>query len=244
MAPPIRLGILTPSSNTALEPLTTRMLAGLPDVTAHFSRFPVTRIALDGAAVGQFGHRPVLDAATLLADAKVHAIVWSGTAAGWLGFETDEELCRNIQTRTGIPAGTSVLALNEALSVTGCRTVGLITPYTADVQNRIIRNYAAAGIACAAETHLGIADNFSFATVTEETLADLCRTVAAAITARPAALVTFCTNLRAAHLAETLEQTTGLPHYDTTATAVWQGLRLTGADPGRLRGWGSLFGIS
>jgi len=31
--------MLTPSSNTALEPVTAAMLANLPEVTAHFSRF-------------------------------------------------------------------------------------------------------------------------------------------------------------------------------------------------------------
>ena len=34
-----RMGMLTPSSNTVLEPTTTAMLSGLPDVTVHFTRF-------------------------------------------------------------------------------------------------------------------------------------------------------------------------------------------------------------
>lgn len=42
----IRLGILTPSSNTALEPMTAAMLSELPHVSAHFARFTVTEIAL------------------------------------------------------------------------------------------------------------------------------------------------------------------------------------------------------
>jgi maleate cis-trans isomerase len=33
-----RLGMLTPSSNTVLEPVITRMAAGLPEVSLHFSR--------------------------------------------------------------------------------------------------------------------------------------------------------------------------------------------------------------
>ena len=40
------LGMPTPSSNTALEPLTNAMVADLPGVSAHFSRFPVTEISL------------------------------------------------------------------------------------------------------------------------------------------------------------------------------------------------------
>ena len=48
------LGMLTPSSNTALEPITSAMVAGLPNVSAHFSRFKVTEIALSSDALAQF----------------------------------------------------------------------------------------------------------------------------------------------------------------------------------------------
>ena len=42
-----RLGMLTPSSNSVLEPVTYAMLADAPGTSAHFSRFRVTEIALD-----------------------------------------------------------------------------------------------------------------------------------------------------------------------------------------------------
>ena len=63
----VRLGMLTPSSNTVLEPVTMAMLAGLPDVSAHFSRFKVTEIALSEQALGQFDDSEILRAAELLA---------------------------------------------------------------------------------------------------------------------------------------------------------------------------------
>ncbi len=87
------LGVLTPSSNTVLEPLTAAMLQGLPDISAHFARFRVREISLGEAALGQFEEAPILDAARLLADARVGSIVWSGTSAGWRGFAADERLC-------------------------------------------------------------------------------------------------------------------------------------------------------
>ena len=40
------LGMLTPSSNTTLEPVVSRMLEGVPGVTGHYGRFKVTEIAL------------------------------------------------------------------------------------------------------------------------------------------------------------------------------------------------------
>ncbi len=138
----IRLGMLTPSSNTVLEPMTARMLEGLPEVSVHFGRFRVTRIALSDDALRQFDPAPMLDAARLLADAKVDVIAWNGTSAGWLGVDSDLRLCEAITAATGIPATSSVLALNQALALLGARSLGLVTPYTTDVQERIVATYA------------------------------------------------------------------------------------------------------
>ncbi|TDY20492.1 hypothetical protein B0G81_0653 [Paraburkholderia sp. BL6665CI2N2] len=67
----IRLDILTPSSNTALEPMTAAMLSELPHVSAHFARFTVTEIALSEQALGQFDVSRILAAARQLAEARV-----------------------------------------------------------------------------------------------------------------------------------------------------------------------------
>ncbi len=128
------LGMLTPSSNTVLEPVTTAILAGLPEVTAHFSRFKVTEIALSEAALAQFDDSEILRAAELLAHAKVNVIGWNGTSSGWLGFDRDVRLCERITSATGIPACTAMLALNEALTRTGAKRIGFVTPYLDDVQ--------------------------------------------------------------------------------------------------------------
>ena len=125
---PIRLGVLTPSSNTALEPLTAAIAAGVPGASAHFARFKVTEIGLSAQALGQFDDSKILAAAELLADAKVDAIGWSGTSSGWLGFDADRRLCERIRERTGIVATTAVLALNELLALRGISRLALVTP--------------------------------------------------------------------------------------------------------------------
>src|SRR5229473_2059840 len=125
----ILLGMLTPSSNTALA---------------------------------QFDNDEILRAAELLAHAKVDAIGWNGTSSGWLGFEADIRLCEQITAATGIPATTSMLALNEILEQRKVTRLGYVTPYLDDVQARILENYSKLGIACQGERHLGLQDNFSF----------------------------------------------------------------------------------
>jgi maleate isomerase len=240
MTVPIRLGMLTPSSNTTLEPVTTAMLAGLPEVSVHFSRFRVTEIALTGDALAQFDDRPILAAAELLAHAKVDVIGWNGTSSGWLGFEADVRLCERIQAATGIRASTSMLALNEILAATGVKRFGLVTPYIDAVQQRIVANYAGLGIACDSERHLGIQDNFAFSEVSGGTLTGMIRAVAAG---RPDAIGIICTNLRAAPLVAALEAELGIPVYDTIATVVWKSLKLVGVDPALVTGWGRVFGV-
>ncbi|MEO9102591.1 MAG: Asp/Glu/hydantoin racemase, partial [Burkholderiaceae bacterium] len=162
MTKPIRIGVLTPSSNTALEPLTSALAAAVPGCSAHFARFPVTEISLSEKALGQFDHSHILAAARLLADAKVDVIAWSGTAAGWRGFETDRRLIARITEDTGIPATTAVLALNELLALKDIRRLALVTPYTGDVQQRIVSNYAGIGVEVVAERHLDIHVNHDF----------------------------------------------------------------------------------
>ena len=238
MSPTIRLGVLTPSSNTALEPLTSVLAAAVPGCSAHFSRFKVTEIALSAQALGQFDDSKILAAAELLADAKVDVIGWSGTSSGWLGFDADQRLVERIRERTGITATTAVLALNELLALGGIERLALVTPYTADVQQRIIDNYRQLGIEVVAERHLGIRVNHDFAQVDPQRLLALMREVAQA---RPQAITTFCTNLRAAQLAEVVEAELDIPLLDTVSTTVWGQLRAAGADPAQVRGWGRLF---
>lgn len=233
------LGMLTPSSNTVLEPVTAAMLSGTPDITAHFGRFKVTEISLKGAALGQFDNAPILAAASLLADAKVQSICWNGTSAGWLGLQADRDLCAAIKAETGVPATSSTLALAEIFKATGVTRYGLVTPYLDEIQEKIVANWQAQeGWTCAAERHLGDRGNFSFSEYTTETIAGMVREVAKA---KPQAITIFCTNLRGGLVVNELERELGIPIYDTVATAVWGGIRQAGGDPKRIKGWGRLF---
>ena len=232
------LGMLTPSSNTVLEPVTSAMVAQLPNVSAHFGRFRVTEISLRQQALEQFDNAPLINAAQLLADAKVDVIAWNGTSAGWLGFDADVQLCREITNTTGIPATTSVLAIAEILRDRQIHNFALVTPYLDDVQERTIANFATEGFHCVAEQHLNLSVNFSFSEVTADQITSMIRAVAQK---QPEAIVTFCTNLQAAPLVDELEQELGIPIYDTIAAAVWKSLKIAGVDPMVVKGWGRLF---
>lgn len=232
----LRIGMLTPSSNTVLEPVTAAMLAGIPAVTAHFSRFRVTEIALGQAALGQFDDAPMLAAADLLGHAKVGVITWNGTSASWLGLERDRALAGRIAERTGARTTTCVLSLFDLFARHGIGSIGLVTPYTADVQARIAEVYGREGVRVTAESHLDIADNFAFATVTAETLD---RQVAAVAAARPDAIVILCTNVAGGPHVARWEAEHGVAVLDSVAVAL-QGALAAAGGGGLDPRWGRL----
>jgi len=234
-----RIAMLTPSSNTVLEPFTGAMTLPLfPDVSVHYARFRVTRIGLDPKSNDQFALEPILQAAELLADAKPDVIAWNGTSASWLGFDTDERLCREISARTGILATSAVLSFNRILAERGIRRLGLVTPYTLDVQKRIIANYAAAGVETVSERHADLSDNFSFAEVPESQISAMCVDVAQA---KPEAIAIMCTNMRGPLLVPDLEKRLGIPVLDSIAFTLWGCLRQSQVPMAPLRQFGSLF---
>lgn len=233
-----RIGMLTPSSNTVLEPVTQALLAGTSWITAHFSRFKVTEIALDQPALAQFDDSEILRAAELLAHAKVDVIAWNGTSAGWLGIERDVRLKDRIEALTGIRASTCVLALGDILARLGARTQALVTPYTDDVQAAIIRTFKEAGITCPVERHLRIRDNFTFATVSEAVLRPM---IAACLDDKPDVVTIFCTNLEGARLAAAMEPVSGTLILDSVAITLWGALMAMDEAPGQITGFGRLF---
>lgn len=236
-----RLGMLTPSSNTVLEPATVSLARGLDAfVSVHFARLRVTKIVLDAAAQAQFETNPILEAADLLADAKPDVIAWNGTSASWRGFAYEEALLAAIAERTGVPATSAIVGINTALARLGVRRLGLVTPYTRDVQERIIANYRSIGIDVVAEAHAGERDNFSFAEIDEGRVAEMCRTVAGS---HPYAVAIVCTNMRGAHLAPALERELDLPVIDSIAATLRACLDLCGIATQPLLIAGRLFAL-
>lgn len=236
-----RVGMLTPSSNTVLEPYTAAMFAPFGEgASAHFARFRVVEISMSDASRGQFDMDPILEAAARLAEAKVDCIAWNGTAAAWLGLDADRALCARIEAQTGVRATSTMLAFHEALSRLGARRLGLVTPYLTEIQERIIANAAASGFDIIADARLEERDNFGFAAHDADAVAALTRKVAAQ---KPDAALIVCTNFRGAPHAAAIEAETGVPILDSVSVTAWRTMGLVGLDPSRVTGWGRIFAL-
>ncbi|GHH98975.1 maleate cis-trans isomerase family protein [Neobacillus kokaensis] len=239
MSEPKKIGMLTPSSNTVLEPICSRMLHDVPEVTCHYGRFEVTKISLDQDALSQFNFEPMLQAAELLAHAEVDVIAWNGTSGGWLGFDVDHELCEAITNRTGIPATTSMLSQVRAFKEHNIQSVHLVTPYIPEINKLIAEQYK---IHCNVDTVniSGLAQtvNRSFSQVSQERIEEQIK----AVTASPAdALSVVCTNFPAVGRVEYYEDKFNIPMYDTINVLIWECLKMVDVDPRKVKGWGNLF---
>ncbi|MFF2246699.1 aspartate/glutamate racemase family protein [Arthrobacter sp. NPDC058130] len=223
---PTRIGMIVPSSNTCLEPQSYRILGDRDDVTIHFARIQVTRIALDDSSDKQFDATVMRAAAEILATADVDVIAWNGTSGSWLGAGHDRELVREIQDATGIPATTSTLAFMEAFRSFGTGRIGLFTPYTEDVNERIVASYERDGIMTLDHRFLGLSENESFARVSDAEMRPGSLELAAL---NPDALVYLCTNLYGANIAEEIEAAMGVPVLDSVAVTLWHCLKMAGA---------------
>jgi maleate isomerase len=242
----IRLGVIVPSSNIVLEPMTQKIVASIIDptleVTVHFTRVRVTKIDLSQDSNSQFTLEAMLAAAQLLADAQVDAIGWSGTSASWLGFSTDETLCASIEMKTGIPATTSVLATNEILRRRGARNVGLVTPYPQEMNPVIRRTYKDAGIFISEDRSrcANLSTNFEFGALAEPELDamvdDIVRNGAESV-------LVMCTNVAAAQRAKYWEDRYKIDVLDSVAVVV-QGMLeklQVQVNSACLKEWGSVF---
>lgn len=221
----VRVGMIVPSSNTVLEEELARLAPCGGPVAVHVTRVRVTQISMEAPALAQFDVGPMSAAAALLGDAMVSAVAWAGTAGAWLGLGHDRMLAERLAEAAGAPATTSTLALVAGCHEQGVERVGLITPYTRPVVERIIATLAREGLTVTAERHLGLTMNHSFAGVEPSEIARM-----ASDCAVPGvqALVVLCTNMRGGQAAAWITEQTGLPVLDSVAVTL-AGAVATGA---------------
>jgi maleate isomerase len=229
-------GTIVPSSNVTVERVTLAMTRGIPEVSPHFARFGFA--GPSDTVVDDYHWPSMLGAAQLLADANVDLICWNGSKGGELGFDRDRVLCRRIEDELGIPAVTSVLALDRLLRGAGIGRIAFVTPFRQQVNDKIVRGWSDAGYDCVGNLGAGLSDNFSYSTMAPETLKAMARQVAAT---KPDAVLFYCTNLPGAALCAEMEAELGVPVLDSVSAGVWAALAGVGLSGGLL-GWGRLLG--
>lgn len=236
-----RIGMIVPSSNTWVEPVSYEILEGRTDVTIHFARIPVTKISTEGSSNDQFSTVSMVSAAKLLADADVDVIVWNGTAGSWLGAAHDQAIVDAIFAETGVKASTTYLAYLDVFTELNVKSISLYTPYIDKINAHIEGNLRRESVEVANMLGLGLVVNKEFANVAPETIREGSRGLLEESKASDA-VVYMCTNLNATHVLQDLEaEFPSVMTLDSIAVTLWHALRLVGA-PGLSQRWGRALG--
>jgi maleate isomerase len=234
-----KVGFITPSSNTALEPMTMAMTDQISSrISTHFSRVPVKTLTLDSKDVNQFQTQKMMDAAALLSDGSMDAILWNGTSGSWTGkgFEADVSLCEEISRVTGVPASTSSLAQFEVLKHYGIKRFALAVPYVEEPTRKIIETYGNEGFSVVNTARLDQINNVVIGNTPFERIKQLLRD---ANSPDAECVVVACTNLPATAVVDEMEAELGKPVFDSIAVTLWKALKMTSIDV-PLHGFGTL----
>ena len=129
-------GVLIPSTNTTAEVEFRR----LPEsYQAHFARLLTST---PGKPFAPSRDEDIEYQARLLGTAKVQMVVLVQTSASLFADDYDEVTARRMSTAAGVPATTSARAVGRALRALGARRIGLVSPYSPDVNTRARRYFA------------------------------------------------------------------------------------------------------
>jgi maleate isomerase len=233
------VGVLVPSSNRTVERTTEAILRHFPGLGACYARIPLWGDAKTGGQRADgYDLAPILEAAELLAHAKVELICWNGTKGAGLGFTPDRDLSAAIRERTGVPAVSTALATLDLLERAAARRIALLIPGTEESASQMAAGFAGQGLDVVATRNLGVTDNFACAEILPETFTRLVRDVARE--AAPDAVLVFNTNARGlAAMAAAGDD--GPLVLDSAAVGAWAILDALGVDKRPARALGRMF---
>ena len=129
-------GVLIPSTNTTVETELARLPSGYQ---AHFARLMTST---PGHPFAPSRDDDIDYQAKLLGTAKVEMVILIQTSASVFADDYDATTTRRISAAAGVPAITSAQAMGRALRALGARRIGLVSPYSPEVNARAQRYFS------------------------------------------------------------------------------------------------------
>ena len=230
-ARPARVGLMIPSSNTIMEMDFARDLP--PGTALHSARM----FMQDTTAAGEIRMLDefALPAARDLGTARPDVVVFGCTSAGALrGNDHDTELCAQISELSGAPVVSTIGAVRAAIADSGATSIGVITPYVDELNEKIRASIEADGIRVAAIAGLGITDNFAIAQVGHDDIVAFAASALGQLAAQRSIGLVFasCTNFGAAAARPAIARRLGLPVVTSNQAALAAAVARLPALPG------------
>jgi maleate isomerase len=235
MKPPVRIGLIIPSSNRLTEPQFHRYAP--PELGIH-----VTRLRMTGP-----WHKPlkqlkeaIAEAARALADVRPEIIVFHCTASSMEdGLGGDAAVAEWIEEAGGCAAMTTGQAITRALKALGVGKLVLISPYVKQTNEHEISYLSEAGFEVVHDFGLGLSGGDEYIGVTPQRWSEI-----VAENARPEAegYVLSCTNTTMIEAIEEAEKLTKKPVVTSNQAVLWACMRKLNLDR-KVEGGGKLFAL-
>lgn len=236
VSPRARLGLVSLASDYTVEHEFQQVLRHLPGVALYVTRVMNDPVITPETLAAMAG-RLTAAAETLLPGDTVDAIAYGCTSASMvIGPQRVAALVNAAKPDTAVtnPISSALLAF-EAL---GIRRVGVLTPYTADVNAGIQQFIDAAGVAVPAFASFNEPSDTVVAAITPASLRTAILTLAD--TTELDGIFVSCTSIRLLEQIETLEADLGMPVTSSNQALIWRTLR-SGGIKDAVEGFGSLF---
>lgn len=230
--PPLRLGIIVPSSNTTMETEFNRIIP--KDYTIHSARMRMRNVTAEEL---KRMDQDSLKAAVELSDAKVAAIGYGCTIAIMsreVGY--DEVVRRRIEDRVKIPTVISATAVLAALRALGLKRVAIATPYVEELTKAEVDFVKKHGFKVPDYRGLGIESNTEVGNLKDSVAADLVRE----LNYRDAdGVLISCAQMPSAGVIGDLEDELRKPVISTNTATLWAILQRLGVKTS-IKGYGGL----
>ncbi len=224
-------GVLIPSTNTTVE-IECRLLP--MEYQAHIGRLMTST---PGRTFAPSRDDDIDYQARLLGTAKVELVVLAQTSASLFADDYDAVATRRISAGAGVPAVTSAQAVGRAVRALGKQRIGLVSPYTEEVNRRaadlFARNH---GVETVAFEGFGATDSYAIGNLGPEHARDAFRRID-----RPEieAFVVPGGNFPTMHSIAAWEREFGKPVVTTNQASFWAMLRMLGPAE-KIAGYGRL----
>lgn len=203
-----RIGLLVPSSDTAIE---VDLYRRLPErFTLHTARMHLEATTVAGEE--RMLKEELDPAARRLAAVRPELVIFGCTSATALhGVEGDVAVARHVESVVGSPCMTVIQAVMEEIQRLSPRNVLLVTPYIEELNRRLRDTFLEAGLPVSGVVGMGLDSDLEIGTVTPEEIRRFVVRATRKATPLPDCVFVSCTTFRAFEMAEQLERELDIP---------------------------------
>ena len=220
---PRRIGLLVPSTNTAVEADFQRLLGGR--VTVHGARLEIPDGTLTEAALDRM-NTDLARQVELLAGARVDLIVYACTSGSFYrGQGWDAEIRRTVKASSGLDCIATSEAVAMAFDALNVQRLSVVTPYPATINERLSSYYTTRGFTLLNVDGDPRSARDGHRAVNDQPPEEIIGFAREHVHADAQALFCSCTAWRAVEAVERLEQSLGIPVITSNQATIWAALR-------------------